>query len=458
MYLQEHPGVCQVCGSPSVVMADVVGERKVTHKTTSLQDAKSIEYSRWKTGNKEIDSILGGGLVKDSVVMLAGERGAGKSTVLTTILHHISMVAKRPVLYASGEETAAPFKARAVRLGAAGNDNFRLIAEGRSITLSELYGALQETNPAVVVVDSIQCFEDDISRTKGKLEKELSITKIVTSWAKKFGFCAIIIGQFNKDDDIAGKYALQHIVDVVLTLRVDQKDKRRIIDSQKNRFGSDQKSVKLSMTADGLKSSAETIACAGIRAEDRNETPGSVVVPIIENGQTITVELLAALFSHEAEDMAGAAKREALGIDKTRFSLTLALLQKHCEVSLKGKDLFIEIPSSENTVSDRAMELGVMAAVICAEKNIIIPKDWAIFGCVSVQGSVTAPNRIDDRIQALRDLGYRKLISHKECKHVSQLSSLLESAVKDHRLARDVFNVKRGTIEDTRVRGWTRVE
>lgn len=437
-YFGAHPGVCSACGCPHVVLlgGGIVGSG-FSRRTTSLKDAKSITYQRWRTGSPEIDAIFGGGFVKDSVLMLAGERGAGKSTVLTKILHDISRSSTRPVLYASGEETPDPFKARAARLGASGNDLFRLIATGGGVKLSEIYAAIHEIKPVIFVVDSLQCVEDDMSSTKGRYERELSVTKEVTGWCKKLGICGIIIGQFTKEG-IAGKYELQHTVDVVATLTVDQTDKRRVIDILKNRFGADNQSLKLAMTKDGLKTNEETVALSGLKAKGRTVSAGAVAVPIIQNGQPTVIELLAALFDHAAEEMAGTAKREVIGMDKSRFGLTLALMQKYCSVSLRGKDLFIEIPNSEDSISDRGMDLAVMAAVVSAEKDLVIPNDWAVIGSISVHGVVSWPNRNEDRFEALSKLGYRKFIGPKQCKHVNALALFLPEALKDHRLAGDV--------------------
>ena len=363
-----------------------------------LKEVEGIDATRISTGIDELDRVLGGGLVKGSLVLVGGEPGIGKSTLILQICDQI--IGEGKVLYVSGEESAEQVKIRADRLNI-NNDNIMFLGETDIDIIQE---AILNTNPKLVIIDSIQTmYSEDITSAAGTVSQVREITARIMRICKENNITTIIIGHVTKDGNIAGPRVLEHMVDTVLYLEGERYFSYRMLRSVKNRFGSTNELGMFEMKNEGM---VEITNPSSILISERGDNPtGSVVVASLEGTRPLLIELQALT----SASVFGIPKRTANGFDYNRLAVLIAVLEKKAGLALGGQDVYLNVVSGIKIV-EPAVDLGVILACSSSYKNVSIPKDVVAIGEVGLTGEVRAVNMIEKRIKEAEKLGFKKCI------------------------------------------------
>ena len=363
-----------------------------------LKEVEGIDATRMSTGIGELDRVLGGGLVKGSLVLVGGEPGIGKSTLILQICDKI--IGEGKVLYVSGEESAEQVKIRADRLNI-NNDDIMFLGETDIDIIQE---AILNTNPKLVIIDSIQTmYSEDITSAAGTVSQVREITARIMRICKENSITTIIIGHVTKDGNIAGPRVLEHMVDTVLYLEGERYFSYRMLRSVKNRFGSTNELGMFEMKNEGM---VEITNPSSILISEREDNPaGSVVVASMEGTRPLLIELQALT----SASVFGIPKRTANGFDYNRLAVLIAVLEKKAGLALGGQDVYLNVVSGIKIV-EPAVDLGVILACSSSYKNVSIPKDVVAIGEVGLTGEVRAVNMIEKRIKEAEKLGFKKCI------------------------------------------------
>ena len=363
-----------------------------------LKEVEGIDATRISTGIGELDRVLGGGLVKGSLVLVGGEPGIGKSTLILQICDKI--IGEGKVLYVSGEESAEQVKIRADRLNI-NNDDIMFLGETDIDIIQE---AILNTNPKLVIIDSIQTmYSEDITSAAGTVSQVREITARIMRICKENNITTIIIGHVTKDGNIAGPRVLEHMVDTVLYLEGERYFSYRMLRSVKNRFGSTNELGMFEMKNEGM---VEITNPSSILISEREDNPtGSVVVASMEGTRPLLIELQALT----SASVFGIPKRTANGFDYNRLAVLIAVLEKKAGLALGGQDVYLNVVSGIKIV-EPAVDLGVILACSSSYKNVSIPKDVVAIGEVGLTGEVRAVNMIEKRIKEAEKLGFKKCI------------------------------------------------
>ena len=364
----------------------------------SLNSYETKETIRTHTGFQELDRVLGGGLVKGSLVLLGGEPGIGKSTLILQICDKIKGDGK--VLYVSGEESAEQIKLRADRLGI-NNEDILFLGETNIELVNQ---AIIDTNPKLVIIDSIQTmYSEELTAAAGSVSQVREITSQVMRVCKSKAITTIIIGHVTKEGNIAGPRVLEHMVDTVLYLEGERYFSYRILRGVKNRFGSTNEIGMFEMQDKGMQ---EIDNPSDILISEREDNPaGSCVVATMEGTRPLLVELQALT----CNTVFGYPKRTANGIDYNRLSLLLAVLEKRASVMLNSQDVYLNVVGGLK-VNEPAIDLGIALVTASSFKNIPIPKDMIILGEVGLTGEVRRINLIEKRLKEAEKLGFKTCI------------------------------------------------
>lgn len=360
----------------------------------------------------ELNRVLGGGLVPGSIVLLGGEPGIGKSTLtLQTILN----LTGRRILYVSGEESAHQLKMRAERIMSAGEQAGGISAdlEGNKADnclvlcdtlLESIFKNIQEVNPDIVVIDSIQTIStDSVDSSPGSVTQVRECASALLRFAKSSGVPVILIGHINKEGTLAGPKILEHIVDTVIQFEGDQHYMYRILRSTKNRFGSTSELGIYEMRQDGLRQVPNPSEL--LLTQDHEGLSGVAISSAIEGVRPFLVETQA-LVSTAAY---GTPQRSATGFDQRRLNMLLAVLEKRVGFKLMQKDVFLNIAGGLR-VTDMAMDLSVIAAVLSSNVDTAIESGWCMAGEVGLSGEVRPVSRIEQRIAEAEKLGFTHII------------------------------------------------
>lgn len=398
-------GKCPACQAWNSFYEQKIVETKnkeIKDKTISipqkLNSYEAKETLRINTGFNELNRVLGGGLVKGSLVLLGGEPGIGKSTLILQICDKIKGDGK--VLYVSGEESAEQIKLRADRLNI-NNEDILFLGETDIDLVNE---AIININPKLVIIDSIQTmYSDDITAAAGSVSQVREITSQVMRVCKSKGITTIIIGHVTKDGNIAGPRVLEHMVDTVLYLEGERYFSYRILRGVKNRFGSTNEIGMFEMKEEGM---CEITNPSNILISERDDNPaGSCIVSSMEGTRPILVELQALT----SQTVFGYPKRTANGIDFNRLSLLIAVLEKKAGLNLGSQDVYLNVVGGLK-INEPSIDLGIMMATASSFKNIPIPKDMIIIGEVGLTGEVRRINLIEKRIKEAEKLGFKSCI------------------------------------------------
>ena len=373
-------------------------QNRVKVAPRKLKEVEGIETARTSTGIGELDRVLGGGLVKGSLVLVGGEPGIGKSTLILQLCDKVKGEGK--VLYVSGEESAEQVKIRADRLNI-NNDDLMFLGETNIDSIQE---AIVSINPKLVIIDSIQTmYSEEISSAAGTVSQVREITSRIMRMGKNNGITTIIIGHVTKDGNIAGPRVLEHMVDTVLYIEGERYFSYRILRSVKNRFGSTNEVGMFEMKNEGM---VEITNPSSILISDREDNPaGSVIVASMEGTRPLLVELQALT----TPSVYGIPKRTANGIDYNRLAVLIAVIEKRAGIPLGTHDVYLNVVSGIR-ISEPAIDLGIILSCVSSFKNISIPQNVVAIGEVGLTGEVRAVNMIEKRIKEAEKLGFKKCI------------------------------------------------
>ena len=375
-----------------------VGHQLRKSKTLTLRDISAKDDPRIDLHDNELNRVLGGGLVPGSIVLLGGEPGIGKSTLsLQTMLH----LTDRRVLYVSGEESAHQLKMRAERIPHEESDNFLILCEN---SLEAIFEHIRDVQPEVVIIDSIQTIStEDVESSAGSISQVRECASSLLRFAKTSGVPVILIGHITKEGTLAGPKILEHIVDTVVQFEGDQHYMYRILRSIKNRFGSTSELGIYEMQQSGLRQVANPSEL--LLTEDHDGLSGVAISSAIEGVRPFLVETQA-LVSSAAY---GTPQRSATGFDQRRLNMLLAVLEKRVGFKLMQKDVFLNIAGGLR-VTDMAMDLSVIAAVLSSNVDTPIEEGWCMAGEGGLSGEVRPVARIEQRISAAEKLGFQHII------------------------------------------------
>ena len=363
-----------------------------------LREISTEEDPRIDMHDSELNRVLGGGLVPGSIILLGGEPGIGKSTLtLQTILQ----MPERNILYVSGEESAHQLKMRAQRIPHTDNDNVHILCE---TSLEAIFEHIKEVNPHLVVIDSIQTIStEDVDTSPGSVTQVRECASALLRFAKTSGVPVILIGHINKEGTLAGPKILEHIVDTVIQFEGDQHYMYRILRSIKNRFGSTSELGIYEMQQTGLRQVSNPSEL--LLTQDHEGLSGIAISSAVEGVRPFLVETQA-LVSSAAY---GTPQRTATGFDQRRLNMLLAVLEKRVGFKLMQKDVFLNIAGGLR-VTDLAMDLSVIAAVLSSNVDTSIDAGWCMAGEVGLSGEVRPVNRIEQRISEAEKLGFSHII------------------------------------------------
>ena len=371
-----------------------------------LRDISAHDEPRIDMHDEELNRVLGGGMVQGSITLLGGEPGIGKSTLtLQTILN----IPEKKVLYVSGEESAHQIKLRADRLASSitpdGTDvNLDHISILCETSLEKIFSHIQQVDPEIVVIDSIQTIAtEDVDSSPGSVSQVRECAAALLRFAKTSGIPVILIGHINKEGTLAGPKILEHIVDTVIQFEGDQHYMYRILRSIKNRFGSTSELGIYEMQQGGLRQVSNPSEL--LLTEDHDGLSGVAISSAIEGVRPFLVETQA-LVSTAAY---GTPQRSATGFDQRRLNMLLAVLEKRVGFKLMQKDVFLNIAGGLR-VTDLAMDLSVIAAVLSSNVDTAIEAGWCMCGEVGLSGEVRPVSRIEQRIAEAEKLGFQHII------------------------------------------------
>lgn len=416
---QESPkwiGKCPSCGQWNTfkeirVASDMGGQaaskaalsvRSATDRSRNrpmlLRDISAAREPRIDTHDAELNRVLGGGLVAGSIVLLGGEPGIGKSTLtLQTILG----MPERRILYVSGEESAQQLKMRAERIASMSSDTCHILCE---TSLENIFTHIKEVKPELVVIDSIQTIAtESADASPGSVTQTRECASALLRFAKSSGVPVVLIGHINKEGTLAGPKILEHIVDTVIQFEGDQHHVYRILRSIKNRFGSTSELGIYEMRPTGLRQVSNPSEL--LLTRDHEGLSGVAISSAIEGVRPFLVETQA-LVSSAAY---GTPQRSATGFDQRRLNMLLAVLEKRVGFKLAQKDVFVNIAGGLR-VTDLAMDLSVIAAVLSSNVDTAIEAGWCMAGEVGLSGEVRPVSRIEQRIAEAEKLGFGHMI------------------------------------------------
>lgn len=403
-------GKCTECDTWNSLVEEVVEKSSASKNSLSqnytpkntpvfLKNIEGIEQVRFHTGINELDQVLGGGIVKGSVVLIGGEPGIGKSTVILQVCGILSLKNKK-VLYVSGEESPTQIKMRAERLNVSPND-IELLS---STSFEDVLSAIESKNYDYLIIDSIQTITSaEILSAGGAVGQIRHVTYRLVEIAKSTGLTVFIIGQVTKDGNIAGPKVLEHLVDTVLYFEGDYSRGVRILRSVKNRFGSTDEVGVFEMSSLGLIE-------AGDKAffdKDSMQASGKVICPVLEGTRPFLIEIQALV----APTFFQYPKRNATGYDNNRLAMLIAILEKKGGLNLSGADIYLNIAGGLK-INEPSADLAVCAALISSYKDKPVPYTTAFAGEVGLTGEVRSVANIQGRINECIRFGVEKFYTN----------------------------------------------
>ena len=429
-------GQCPACKEWNTMVEEVVDKKTtVTHKqitelqVSKLNDVQSSSEERLDTHIKELNRVLGGGIVPGSLVLVGGDPGIGKSTLLLQTCRSLSDQ-HTSVLYISGEESLQQIKMRADRIGTF-SDDMMLLCE---TNLDLIQGVIEERRPQVVVVDSIQTmFRENVNSAPGSVSQVREATSVLMRLAKERGIAIFVVGHVTKEGTVAGPRVLEHMVDTVLYFEGDRYAAYRILRAVKNRFGSTNEIGVFEMCQTGLREVPNPSEYM-LDGKPQNAS-GSIVVCTMEGTRPLLVEIQA-LVCHSAFGMP---RRTAAGVDYNRVNLLMAVLEKTVGVKLADQDAYINIAGGMK-ISEPAVDLGLVLSIISSFRNRPIAEEVICFGEVGLSGEVRSVNMVEQRIAEARKLGFKQCILPKVCmKNIQQVDGMQLKGVENVREALEIL-------------------
>lgn len=398
-------GRCPACGQWNTMVEEKVtpkpaaGMARQPLKTVpkAVNDIEAIDEPRIHMPSAELNRVLGGGLVKGSMVLIGGEPGIGKSTL---VLQNLLAIRSRRILYVSGEESATQLKLRADRIGR-GSDNVFIVCE---TSLENIFSHIEKVEPEIVVVDSIQTIATDtLESSAGSVSQVRECAASLLRFAKESGVPVLLIGHINKEGSIAGPKVLEHIVDTVLQFEGDRQYMYRLLRSIKNRFGSTSEMGIYEMVQKGLREVANPSEM--LLSNNLEELSGVAIGVTMEGIRSFLIEVQA-LVSTAAY---GTPQRSVTGFDAKRMNMLLAVLEKRVGFKLGQKDVFLNIAGGLR-VADPALDLAVTSAILSSNVDMPVSKGWCMSGEVGLSGEIRPVTRIEQRIMEAEKLGMTDML------------------------------------------------
>lgn len=396
-----------------------------THKPVSLNSVVMEQEERIQTGVQEFDRVLGGGIVPGSLVLVGGDPGIGKSTLLLQICQILSQM-KRSTLYISGEESLQQIKIRADRIGQF-TDSLHLLCE---TNLNTIRAMIEREKPQIVIIDSIQTmYSEDITSAPGSVSQVREATSAFMQIAKGVGITIFIVGHVTKEGVVAGPRVLEHMVDTVLYFEGDRHAAYRILRSVKNRFGSTNEIGVFEMGSNGLK---QVLNPSEYMLSGKPEgASGSIVTCSLEGTRPILLEVQALV----CRSNFGIPRRTAAGADMNRLNLLMAVLEKRNGMPMGNCDAYVNIAGGIR-MTEPALDLGIVLALVSSFKDISISEKTICFGEVGLSGEVRAVNMAQQRVQEAKKLGFETCILPKVClKNMGKTEGIQLIGVSDVREA-----------------------
>ena len=434
-------GQCPGCKEVGTFVEEPMGAKTnnnirrglINNKPVTINQVTADDEERITTGFGELDRVLGGGVVPGGLILVGGDPGIGKSTLLLQVCRNMSNNGKK-ILYISGEESLKQIKLRANRMGQF-SDNLSLLSE---TSLDIIESVILETKPDAVVIDSIQTMvREDIGSAPGSVSQVRESTNFLMQLAKGNTIPIFIVGHVTKEGVVAGPRVLEHMVDTVLYFEGDRHAAYRIIRGVKNRFGSTNEIGVFEMSSEGLR---EVLNPSEFMLDGRPEdASGSVVACLMEGTRPILVEIQA-LISHTNFGMP---RRTAVGTDYNRVNLLMAVLEKRLGLHLSASDAYVNIAGGIR-MNEPAVDLGILLAVVSSYKDIVIDDKVLVFGEVGLSGEVRAVSMAEQRVQEAKKLGFTTVILPAACmKSVGQETEIALIPVENIRDAVRFLEQKR---------------
>lgn len=404
-------GKCENCGEWNTLIEQIVetkGASAVARshsrgKILKPQSMRSIaaedSVKRLPTGIADLDAVLGGGILPAGVMLLAGQPGIGKSTLLMQVAAHVAE--QSSILYVSGEESASQVKLRATRLGATSGDDLQFVA---STSADDIAATIRSGQYKLVIIDSIQTLSlEEIASAPGTVSQITNSSNVIIRAAKASGAAVILVGHVTKEGSIAGPKVLEHLVDVVLQFEGDRYGGFKVVRAVKNRYGSTSEAAIFEMSDKGLR--VVENPSAALLAERQN-ADGSVVLATLEGNRPILVEIQALVNSTNF----GYPKRTASGFDLNRLNLLIAVLEKRTKLNLSDKDIYVNVVGGLK-LADRAADLAVAMAIASAAAGRKLDDGLVVFGEVGLGGEIRSAQGADKRLNEAKKLGFTQAIA-----------------------------------------------
>ena len=426
-------GKCENCGRWNTLVEqisessgkDAISKSAKTGRILDVQNLNEIisekKQERISSGIKDLDIVLGGGILPAGVLLIAGQPGIGKSTLLMQISSFIA--SSRPVLYVSGEESAEQVALRAQRLGASGSNKLKFAS---STSADDISATIREGNFDLVIIDSIQTLAmEEISSAPGTVSQITNSSNLIIRAAKKTGTAVVLVGHITKEGSIAGPKTLEHLVDVVLNFEGDRYGGFKVVRAVKNRYGSTSEAAIFEMVDNGLKIVENP--SAALLAERQN-TDGSIIMATLEGTRPILVEIQALVTTSNF----GYPKRAASGFDINRLNLLIAVLQRRTKLDLSDKDVHINVVGGLK-LDDRAADLAVAMAIASAAAKRKLSDGVVVFGEVGLGGEIRTVSQAERRIAEAKKLGFTNALAPKNSSKdsfVTAVRDLREALIK----------------------------
>ncbi len=432
-------GKCPSCGEWNTYVEEVIQRSQATHLMESQRNVKAAkpiplmelvaeDYKRIVTSDQELNRVLGGGIVQGSIVLIAGEPGIGKSTLLLQLALNLE---EKRTLYVSGEESPQQVKMRADRIGIKSNNCYVLSETNTSL----IFQYINELQPELVIIDSIQTLQTNlIESAAGSISQIKECAAEFMRYAKESGTPVFLIGHINKEGTIAGPKVLEHMVDSVIQFEGDRHYTYRILRTLKNRFGSASELGIYEMHGEGLR---EVSNPSEILITQRNEPlSGIAIAATLEGMRPLLIEVQALV----TPAVYGNPQRTVTGFDTRRLSLLLAVLEKRCGFPFAMKDVFLNIAGGIK-IEDPATDLAIVAALISSFNDSPVPPSYCFAAEVGLSGEIRAVNRIEQRISEVEKLGFKHIVISNYNKINNNISRnlQLQSLSKVEQLIRLIF-------------------
>jgi DNA repair protein RadA/Sms len=401
------------------------GEVSTTQSFTRLKDTQHTEKElRISSGFYEFDRVLGGGFLSDMFVLLSGDPGIGKSTLV--LQSAINIAKNHKVLYVSGEESFEQVRERANRLGISKEASENIVFSGDPV-LENILETLKKTSVQFVVIDSIQTvFSESLPSVSGSVSQIRYCTEQIMHTVKQRGVACVLIGHVTKEGNMSGPQTLAHLVDTVLYFEGDPVNNLRLLRGQKNRFGTTSEVGIFEMDGNGLQE-VQNPSSLFVQEKGKN-SDGSVVTSIMEGSRPFLLEVQALT----AWTQFGYPKRASTGFDVNRLHLLIAVLSKHAKMKLDSVDVFINIVGGMKT-QERSLDLSVILALVSSKLQKPIPETMLVFGEVGLSGEIRSVPHIEKQLQEAERLGFVKAIVPASCKYSGKISlhkvSTIEQAI-----------------------------